>query len=102
MSELTFTDNKDILNPNETRAIIAVDSQILSKIQACNQRAKYRHVDNIELIDNNSYSLTKGLVLHEGLAEFYTYKHNTPHNILRAKVVARAEAYACTKTDLPQ
>lgn len=99
---LTFTNNEDILNPNETRPIIAVDSQVLSKIQSCNQRAAYRHLENIELIDKDEFSLEKGLVVHEGLAEFYTFKHNTPYNILRDKVIARAEAFAAGKTDLPQ
>lgn len=84
------------------KVVLAVDSQVLSKIQSCNQRAAYSHVDNIEPIDYENTALEKGLVLHEGLAEYYANRHKVEYLILKARVIARMESYAPLKTDLAQ
>jgi len=88
------------IDPNDTRVILSVDSQVLSKIQQCNQRAAYRHIDNIEKEDVENTALEKGLVVHEGMAEFYLFKHKVEFETLRSQTVSRMESFAAAKTSL--
>ncbi len=98
---IELTDNSIIPDPNpEQKLIISLDSQVLSKIQTCNQQAAYRFIDNIEPVDYDDSSLQIGLVIHEGLAEHYEQKHKTAYNLVRARSIARMEAYAPAKTEL--
>lgn len=76
------------------RVILSLDSQILSKICACNQQAAYRHIDNIEPIDYNELSLHKGLLVHEMLAYHYKHKHEVPYNLLVSGAIGAGEAFA--------
>jgi len=82
-----------------SRLVISLDSQVLSKIQTCGQQAAYNHLENIEPIDYENDSLDIGLVMHEGLAEYYKHK-NLPTNIAQAKALARVETSAMSKPAL--
>lgn len=93
--------NQTIPDPNpENKLIISLDSQVLSKIQTCNQQAAYRFINNIEPVEYDNSSLDIGLVIHEGLAEHYEQKGKLPYDEVRLRAIARMEAYAPQKTEL--
>ena len=98
---MTHTENVSLAlpasNANPQKLTIALDSQILAKIQTCGQYAAYAHIDSIEPVEYSAESLEMGLLMHEMLAEYYRYKHAEPTNIVTAKALAKGEAFAATR-----
>jgi len=83
--------------PNRAKLTIALDSQILAKIQTCGQYAAYAHIDSIEPQEYNGESLEMGLLMHEMLAEYYRSKGTAPGNIVAAQALARGESFAASR-----
>ena len=81
----------------QAKLTIALDSQILAKIQTCGQYAAYAHINSIEPVEYAGESLEFGLLMHEMLAEYYRFKHAEPTNIVTAKALARGEAFAASR-----
>jgi len=96
----SLSDRVPIPHTSKSRLVISLDSQVLSKIQTCGALAAYAHLDSIEPIDYENDSLDIGLVMHEGLAEFYRHKHNTPTNIAKSKAIAKIEVSSSAKPTL--
>ena len=88
------------LDANPSKLTIALDSQILAKIQTCGQLAKYSHIDSIEPVEYQGESLETGLLMHEMLAEYYRLKHKEPTNIVMAKSLARGESFAASRPQI--
>lgn len=83
--------------PPHRKLTIALDSQILAKIQTCGQYAAYAHIDSIEPVEYNGESLEMGLLMHEMLAEYYRNKGTEPGNIVAAKSIAKGESFAASR-----
>lgn len=89
-----------LVNPEKSKLTIALDSQILAKIQTCGQYAAYAHIDSIEPVEYAGESLELGLLMHEMLAEYYRYKDTDPTNIVMAKALAKGESFAASRPQI--